>query len=435
MLDRKPSEERRISQAPSLDTIEDDLQKSREDALDETLTASALMKKSDEMKSKVILSIGNVNLTESSSSGSICESVVTAYEHNGKKKAKSSSTTSLDGIFKTSQTLLSKAPKPRTETAIPQIHPIQFNYEDLSIVDHRVKLFLFQNVLEENDEKLMWLVRCLVIEDDVTSSGQPYFGLVVMSTKKLYILKIVGDEGEDVASWLRKSFTNGVDRIDSIREIPSKVGFSFMFNSNINIHLLLQDQNLSDRLYTHMTTSSNIYKIFSKFPVSINFYSFLDQSLEISTANKNEKLSRLLNQHDLKCMAVFTSCATSISSATDSDQSQDSPKLCVKYGTLLVTTDEIHFTTSFRWLCDYYGDKMSNNHQTLTQPMSNLVELESVTKTTFTLNFMDELENTIEKWRLSFESYPRIARTLDTIDGIWQKIFCVPLINEDQILS
>lgn len=71
----------------------------------------------------------------------------------------------------------------------------------------------------------------------------------------------------------------------------------------------------------------------------------------------------------------------------------------------------------------------------MSQPMNNLVELENVTRSSFTLNFMDELENTIEKWRFALESYPRIARTLHTIDDIWQQIFCVPLISDDQILN
>lgn len=101
----------------------------------------------------------------------------------------------------------------------------------------------------------------------------------------------------------------------------------------------------------------------------------------------------------------------------------------------MVTPEAISFTTSFQWLCDNVSDKVFDNQVMLTQPMSNLVELESVTKSSFTLNFMDELENRVEKWKFAFESYPRIAKTLHEIDAIWSKIFSVPLINDDQILS
>lgn len=164
-----------------------------------------------------------------------------------------------------------------------------------------------------------------------------------------------------------------------------------------------------------------------------------DQSLEIEPAlsdNRNEEFVKLIGENDLKCLAIFQSCTTAINSATESDSSQDVPKASFGFGVILVTTEAIHLSTSFQWLRDNISDKMLSNPVThLTQPMSNLVELENVTKTSFTLNFMDELENTIEKWKFEFESYARIARTLDAIDEIWRKIFCVPLINDDQILS
>lgn len=159
----------------------------------------------------------------------------------------------------------------------------------------------------------------------------------------------------------------------------------------------------------------------------------IEQSL---VDRSNEKLMKITDQKELRFLAVFQTCATSINSATETDSSQDVPKMSIGCGVLLITTEAIHLSTSFQWLCDNISDKMLSNPGTqLTQPMSNLVELENVTNTTFTLNFMDELENTIEKWRFEFESYPRIARTLESIDVIWRKIFCVPFINDDQILS
>lgn len=143
----------------------------------------------------------------------------------------------------------------------------------------------------------------------------------------------------------------------------------------------------------------------------------------------------ITENHEVKCLAVFQSCRTSITSATDSESSKSVPKAKVDIGVLIVTNDLIFLTTSFQWLCANIADKMFNTQVTMSQPMNNLVELENVTRSSFTLNFMDELENTIEKWRFVLESYPRIARTLHTIDAIWQQIFCVPLINDDQILN
>lgn len=148
-----------------------------------------------------------------------------------------------------------------------------------------------------------------------------------------------------------------------------------------------------------------------------------------------QKLLKITDQSDVKCLSIIQSCTTSLASATASDPSQDVPKAKTEVAALLVTADAIHLTTSFGWLCENIADKMFSNRATMSQPMTNLVELENVTLSTFTLSFMDELENTIEKWRFVFESYPRIAATLETIDDIWRKIFSVPLINDDQILS
>lgn len=148
-----------------------------------------------------------------------------------------------------------------------------------------------------------------------------------------------------------------------------------------------------------------------------------------------QKLLKITDQSDVKCLSIIQSCATSLASATASDPSQDVPKAKTEVAALLVTADAIHLTTSFGWLCENIADKMFSNRATMSQPMTNLVELENVTLSTFTLSFMDELENTIEKWRFVFESYPRIAATLEAIDDIWRKIFSVPLINDDQILS
>lgn len=145
---------------------------------------------------------------------------------------------------------------------------------------------------------------------------------------------------------------------------------------------------------------------------------------------------KITDQQEVKCLAIFQSCASSLTPATMvSDATQEVPRNSIGIGAMIVTAEGIHLTTSFQWLCDNINDKMFASQTLMSQPMSNLVELENVTRTTFTLNFMDELDNTIEKWKFVFEAYPRIARTLHIIDSIWREIFCVPLINDDQILS
>ncbi|KAG5684856.1 hypothetical protein PVAND_014066 [Polypedilum vanderplanki] len=419
---RKQSEERRISTAPSLDTIDDDAKQDEAAAFSEENEMKNIEEQSQEVeKPKVILSIANVNLTESSSSGSVCESVCTAYEQNGKKKSSTEeSKSALEGIFKTSNLLLSKTilkKEPEQNSTQPS-KPIEYNNEDLTKVDHRLKLHIFQNILEDNDEKFMWLVKCVVIEDDSLSSGGiPFTAIVVMSTKKFYLLKIVGEEKEEISLWLKKTTSHTIDQIEVIQEIPFDNGFSFKTKSNTFFHILLCDFKLSAVLHKHITTSNQI--------------------LEINSERNNDvhnKLMKITNNNEIKYFAIFTACNTSISSATNDEETV--PQKSLKSGVLLVTLEAIYCTTNFQWLCSFENaNNKINNNVTLVQPMTNLVELENLTKNSFTLNFMDELENTIEKWKIAFDSFLRISKTLEIIDEIWRTIFCMPLVSiEDQLL-
>lgn len=253
---RKPSEERRISTAPSLDTIDDDHGIKRdENVLETTLIDDE--KKMEEPTVKTVL--GNTNLTESSSSG---ESVQTAYEQNGKKKSEDEKPKSspLESIFRTSSILLSKTVKkePEPVVALP-VKPMQYNYEDLSILDHRLKLYCFQHVLEDNDEKLIWLIKCIVVEEDLTSA--PRVSLLIMSTKKIYVLRIVGEENEEISSWLQKSpASNVISNIEMIQELPFENGLTFEIKNSPNFHVLLRDENLLNVLKKHITTSSECLK-------------------------------------------------------------------------------------------------------------------------------------------------------------------------------
>lgn len=129
---RKPSEERRFAQI-----VDSDALKAAATKEDDAMTTSAMKQSEEIVKQKAILAIGSVNLTESSSSGSICESVVTAYDKSERQKTslgKKSSDAGLDGIFTSSQNLLKKTPKQKHDSTSYGFTPIQYNYDDLSIV-------------------------------------------------------------------------------------------------------------------------------------------------------------------------------------------------------------------------------------------------------------------------------------------------------------
>jgi hypothetical protein len=156
----------------------------------------------------------------------------------------------------------------------------------------------------------------------------------------------------------------------------------------------------------------------------LNFY-FTDQMLEIiktPSENLSSKLMIITNSNPLKCLSFFESCEISLYSSTQAEEAT-APSKILPCGVMLVTTEAIHLVTNFRWLCNDNSSNNNSSDEILTQPMNNLVELDNLTTSSFVLNFMDELKNTIEKWKFVYDSNVRIKNTLDIIDGIWGRIF------------
>lgn len=163
----------------------------------------------------------------------------------------------------------------------------------------------------------------------------------------------------------------------------------------------------------------------------LTFCLFLDQQIIIETSlptSMNEKLMKIGNNNeDIKTMAAFKTCQIMVSQS-DNTSIANIPKKIMYFGALSVSENSLILNTNFNWLCD----KNSIDMEVINQPMTNLVELENVTESSFVLSFMDETDNTIEKWQFTFESRQRIFETLTIIGKIWEELFCVPLISTDQ---
>lgn len=134
-------------------------------------------------------------------------------------------------------------------------------------------------------------------------------------------------------------------------------------------------------------------------------------------------------------MSTFQACSLSTTPANAVD---DEPKLLksLEYGIILITKDDVFVTSNFQWLCENVCNvkNQESNNFILKQPIANLVELENLTKSSFILNFMDELENIVEKWNFTLESCQRISVILETIDVTWKKVFSMSLMSSEQML-
>lgn len=227
---RKHSEERRVSQLPSLDTILYDPEEasrlyamaaaaSTADVERINATTQNHQPPPSEMDKKIILN--QINLTESSSSGSVTDSICTAYEQNSKTSNTNSmetSTTSkptppispektltpppktdssvissmLGGLFQSTNLLMSRSQRSDAAAAkLPPCEEYKYSYSQFDQVDHRIKLFLYESIFEDFNEHFKWLVRGKIVLENGQQNGGPKIidGICVMSTTRFYVLQ------------------------------------------------------------------------------------------------------------------------------------------------------------------------------------------------------------------------------------------------------
>lgn len=99
----------------------------------------------------------------------------------------------------------------------------------------------------------------------------------------------------------------------------------------------------------------------------------------------------------------------------------------LKIGCLIVTETDLYLTKSdFQWI---YENLEQEVQVFAHQPMTNLVECEGRTNSTFTFNFMDETEDRTESWKFEFDSKMCVDSTLRIISQVWEKVFGMPLID------
>ncbi|XP_025410388.1 serine/threonine-protein kinase 11-interacting protein isoform X2 [Sipha flava] len=143
-------------------------------------------------------------LTESSSSGSMTDSVCTAYE--SRKKRNDSSSLKETGI--------------NIDSRIPSVTdiPIQFSYNDFTSIDQRLKFYIRQKYFRENEEfKLVFRCNCIM-----TSPDNRLDGCVIISNRSLYVFKFIGQPDE----LLQKVSSHRLSLVKSIATLPWNVGLA-----------------------------------------------------------------------------------------------------------------------------------------------------------------------------------------------------------------
>ncbi|KAH8404882.1 hypothetical protein KR222_008971 [Zaprionus bogoriensis] len=451
---RKTSEERRISQIPNLDTIDDDHSQTQnfiEREFAQVLsdhqaraTASSTSTSTTKTERPKDKALGHVQLTESSSSGSVTDSICTTYEQQDKQKsplpataddivlhnmllaestgrqvnnnnntikgnsemgngnlkqAEDAGISSIFGaLFQSTNVLMSSSKKLiDAEASASTVQPYKFNYSDFNDIDHRLKLYFYQSKFQEPGERFKWLVRGRICNEQAQTQRD---GLLVVSTCKCYLMEVYAAPQDDVAKWLRQVVCVAANRLARIQLLPWKLGVSCTLRDWGHFQLLLQDTLRTDNLLHYLRENP---------PTSD--CEVIEQPLEVVA----ERLNTLISD-PLKVCAVLSGCEWICG------QEKRTFDVC----TLFATDSQLHIAGNgkFNWLT--MRQEQLQLELSLTQQMSNLVEVERITDCEFNVNFLDETENQCELWQLRFETPSSAECCLQAIGKSWELLFGVP---------
>lgn len=177
-------------------------------------------------------------LTESSSSGSLTDSICTAYDGSRRRTVQHDDCTVLveedenkpDRLEVKNQRIRSISHQDDLKSDLINEDSIQLSYSDFSKIDHRVKLHLLTVHFKINED-FVCSVKCRAVAPDQCENSQ--IKLVVFSTSFMHVFRIVGNtNNEEIESWLKPERSYNISHIESITLLPFQVGFHVKIRSN-----------------------------------------------------------------------------------------------------------------------------------------------------------------------------------------------------------
>ncbi|KAH8307860.1 hypothetical protein KR059_001139 [Drosophila kikkawai] len=347
--------------------------------------------------------VAHIQLTESSSSGSVTDSICTSYEQQSKDKqlteappeaASNGSLSGLKSVFQSTNLLMSSSKKLIDSAEATQ--PYKFNYRNFGEIDHRLKLYFYQSKFKEQGEHFTWLAKGNIYNELTKATGE---GIVVVSTSKLYLMEVFALPQDDVSKWLRQVVCVPLDRLMAIELLPWKMGLSFALKDWGVFALFLHDMLRTERLLLSLQQNP------------------LPEQTQLNIQPPPNQLQSVEFGEPLKMCALLPSCQWSC------DQEKKSFVPCL----LLITESHLYLSGNgkFAWLSEKSPEK-AIPELSLSQPMSNLVDVEPATDEKYLINFIDDTENKCEIWQLDFETHDNAERCLNAIGQGWEKLFGVP---------
>nr|CAD7411664.1 unnamed protein product [Timema cristinae] len=375
-----------------------------------------------------LLGDGGMVRPESSSSGSLTDSICTTYENHLINKTPSQDTAKhtlgilsddmsivdkpvtyssmLEGLKQNVSTkLLSDSLRPPS----PGAQDIYYSYKDFAAVDHRIKLHLYLHIFEDDQEELILLLRAQIVSQNIKT---PFFGCIVMSTTKVYILRVTGKEGEEPEKWLKKESSWPAGCLSVVLTLPWEQGLCLEMKSSektLPTHylVLLQDGQRTNNFISFLSgliLPDNYKLIMHKIS---NEHLLLIQQLILSVCNSDSHVQLLV---------IFSHCFLGRSVSGNNKE--------LGVGTMVITDSSLVLTKdSVDWL---FPHSSCSPHAHSAQEISNLIEVE-VNGFILTLYFMDEVSNSEECWNIVMETNEAVHSIVEALRSPWEHLFSLPL--------
>lgn len=156
---------------------------------------------------------------------------------------------------------------------------IQYNYVDFSAVDHRLKLHLHLSILDADEREVVQCLfrvclshlfpatfctqktpfnRILSLQGEVFTfvQGNRYPGILLISSQKVYVMKITGPEdGDAVDRWISRVVAVPLEKLFSITALPWGTGILLSFQAApiSSLIFVVRDQTYSQNFLTFLT--------------------------------------------------------------------------------------------------------------------------------------------------------------------------------------
>ncbi|XP_006823899.1 uncharacterized protein LOC100372138 [Saccoglossus kowalevskii] len=114
--------------------------------------------------------------------------------------------------------------------------PIQYNYDDFTVVDHRLKLYAMMSLFKHEEEEFQCVLKSPLVQHP---KGEYYSSLLIVSSHNIYILKIHKEETDTPTEWLQKKAQYSIGYLQYINIGLSNQNFQLEFNSDNSCYTYL----------------------------------------------------------------------------------------------------------------------------------------------------------------------------------------------------